>query len=248
MLRLTVTCAAAAALMPFQGCAKPGPPPGGPLDEDPPCIITTEPLDGALNVALDSNIGVLFSEEMNRSSVERAVEIIPDVTFRNPRWKGPRLEIRPGEGLADSTTYVVRIRESARDYHSVSMEHSAVFAFSTGPSIDDGGILGAVTAEGEPVPGATIWACPGVPEPDSLGVLIRCGRETMTGESGRFALAFVRPSDEPYTLVAFLDGNSDGIYTPAEETGIVSVGAVTVATRCDTARGVSLAIRPPAAD
>jgi len=236
---------ALAALALLAGCAKPGPPPGGPLDEDPPWVVSTEPADGAVDVPVDAGIFVLFSEEMNRSSVERAIEITPEITQRRARWRGPRLEIRTVDELSDSTTYVVTLGEGIRDYHSVPMDAVTTFAFSTGGAIDDCAVMGSVTSNGEPAVGATVWICAASPQPDSLGVIDRCGASTMTESGGAYAIGYLNPARSPYSLIAFLDSNSDGAYAPLEEPGIIARDLAVFASAGDTLRGVDLALEPP---
>lgn len=53
-------------------CAQKGFPPGGPEDRTPPTIVSAFPDSGATGVELGSAMTVLFSEKMNRRSVEAA--------------------------------------------------------------------------------------------------------------------------------------------------------------------------------
>ncbi len=244
MLRCSLFIALGA-LTALAGCAKPGPPPGGPIDEDPPWVVSTEPLDGAVDVAVDSGVFVLFSEEMDRASVERAVDITPETVLRRAGWRGPRLEIRTAEELSDSTTYVVTLGDGMRDYHGVATDTTVTLAFSTGGAIDDCAVTGTVTADGEPAVGATVWVCSTSPKPDSLGVIGRCGSSAMTAAGGSFDIGYLNPSRSPYSLVAFLDSDGDGAYSPWEEAGTVTFDAVTFAAPGDTMRGVALALEPP---
>ncbi len=237
---------ALAALTALAGCAKPGPPPGGPLDEDPPWIVSTDPVDGAIDVPVDASMFVLFSEEMDRSSVERAIAITPETTLRRAGWRGPRLEIRTAGGLSDSTTYVVSLGEGIRDYHSVAMDAVTTFAFSTGDAIDDCAVMGKVTADGEPAVGATVWVCASSPLPDSLGVISRCGASATTAPGGAYAIGYLNPARSPYSLIAFLDSNADGAYAPLEEPGIIARDAAIFSAAGDTLRDADLVLEPPA--
>ncbi len=245
MLRCSLFIALAA-LTALAGCAKSGPPPGGPIDEDPPWVVSTEPLGGAVDVSVDSGVFVLFSEEMDRASVERAIDITPETTLRRAGWRGPRLEIRTAGELSDSTTYVVTLGDGIRDYHGVAMDAAVAFAFSTGSAIDDCAVTGVVTADGEPAVGATVWGCAASPKPDSLGVISRCGASVTTASGGAFAIGYLNPARSPYSLIAFLDSDGDGAYSPAEEAGTIVLDAATFTAVGDTVRGVDLALEPPA--
>ena len=87
--------ALALALALISGCARVGPPTGGPADSTPPEVVTTVPEDGVTGVGRDTEIRIEFSEEMNRVSVERSFSIAPDVKLRNPRWDGTAFVARP---------------------------------------------------------------------------------------------------------------------------------------------------------
>jgi len=244
VVRSAVTLAIAAYLA-LSGCAKPGPPPGGPVDEDAPWVVSTEPADGETDVSLTSNAFVLFSEEMDRASVERSLRISPTTTLRTPKWQGPRLEVRFADALEDSTTYVLTLGDGARDYHSVAMDTTVTFAFSTGKAVDDCSVSGRVLRAGEPVVGATVWVCPTAPAADSLGVVRTCGRAASTSAGGSYELGFLSATRSPYTLVAFVDADADGAFTLADETGAIVPDTLRFAAAGDTVRGLELALETP---
>ena len=55
------------------GCAKVGPPTGGPVDKEPPRILSHYPESDALKVARDTQVEIVFSEPMNREQTEAAL-------------------------------------------------------------------------------------------------------------------------------------------------------------------------------
>ena len=226
------------------GCARPGLPPGGPPDTTPPEVISALPSAGSLLVEPMTAIEIRFSEEMERRSVEKVFSVTPDVDLKNLRWHGAALEARPATGFSDSTTYIVRIGENAKDFHGVAMGIPFDFAFSTGPVIDDAWIGGRVILMGEAVSDATVWACRHVPEPDSTGAYSRCGYEARTTEGGEFLIAHVRPSDEPYTMLAFIDMDFDGLYVPGEETGGIFESGALVSASGDSIGELDLPLDP----
>ncbi len=241
-IRVGVAIIAAAALW---GCARAGLPLGGPADTTPPEVVSSLPSAGSLLVQLSAVIEVDFSEEMERRSVEKAFSVTPDLEFRNLRWHGTTLEARPAAGFSDSTTYIVRVGEAAKDFHGVAMGAPFEFAFSTGEVIDDAWIGGRVILMGETVSGATIWACRHVPQPDSSGAYSRCGYEALTAEGGEFLIAHVRPSDEPYSILAFIDMDLDGLYVPGEETGGIFESGVLVSASGDSIGDLDLPLELP---
>ncbi len=227
------------------GCAKPGPPGGGPPDEQPPEVVSTRPADAATMVDTDSELEIEFSEEMNRPSVERSLAIVPDVGRLDMSWKGRTLFVDPAESFPESTTVVVEIASSAQDYHNVASGRPFSFAFSTGPSMDSGIISGIVTAGGDPMEGAVVWACAGAALADSTGVVRPCGYGTSSGEDGTFTIRRVRPTATPYTIVAFMDANGDRRYAPSSETGGVLDDAAFVESQGDSVGGLVVPIEPP---
>ncbi len=240
-----LVCTLTGACIALSGCAKPGPPPGGPVDEEPPWVVATEPENGSVLVPVSTSPAVLFSEEMDRTSVERSLVMSPHAALRSAKWRGPRMEMRFAGELSDSTTYVVTLGDGARDDHGVSMEGVFTFAFSTGETLDDCGIAGTVLADGEPAEGATVWACPGIPAPDSLAMIHVCGRATETGPDGEYRLGHLSHTRSPYSLVAFLDADRDGAYSLTDETGAMEAGVVRFVTAADTVRGIALTLEPP---
>jgi len=239
-----VACVSAALV--GAGCARPGPPGGGPPDTTPPEVVRTLPADGETHVDPATNIEIEFSEEMNRVSAERALTVAPAVSFRKIRWRGRSLIVEPAGALPDSTTFVVRIGGTARDYHEVAAGTDFSFAFSTGDVVDSGTITGVVTLRGGPVSGATVWACLGKVRPDTLGVLAPCGYAALTSDDGSFRFDHVRAAAEPYALVGFIDRDGDGTYSTQVEPGGVEGGAATIASPGDSVGGLKLAIGVPA--
>lgn len=239
--------ALAAAAVLAAGCARPGLPGGGPPDETPPHVVRTAPADGATLVPPATPIEVEFSEEMNRTTVERALAVFPPTALGRMRWRGPALLATPAAELPDSTTFVVTVGAGAQDDHGVPMAAAASFAFSTGPVVDDCVVAGDVGKDGAPVAGATVWLLAAPAAADSTGRLAPSGRAALSGADGGFRFARVRASRAPYSLVAFLDADRDGHYDPSRETGAAVDGAALVAAPGDSAVGISIALGPPRA-
>ncbi|MBD3368494.1 MAG: hypothetical protein GF405_10040 [Candidatus Eisenbacteria bacterium] len=235
----------AAALVCVSGCAKTGMPGGGPRDTEPPTVVSTAPADGEAGTSRESVISVAFSEEMDRTSVERALSVDPDVALGRFDWEGPRLTAQPETLLPDSTTIVVSIGEGARDYHGVALSEPFSFAFSTGPSVAAGTITGVVTLGGSVTPDATVWACPGPVAADSAGLVSPCEYQAVTGPDGNFAFRNVRTYDSRYSLVAFLDADGDGAFDSGRETGWIASYRVLIDAPGDSTGGIVLELVPP---
>ena len=197
-------------LLLLAACAKQGFPPGGPVDKHPPQILSTSPEMGSINVPLDSEPQVVFSEAVDRASCEESIFITPypGEGFRF-KWRRTSLSFAFAEGLRPNRTYVITIGAGTRDRRDNSMKNSFSFAFSTGDSLDQGEMSGRVAGEGR-IDGTQVWAYdlgagiePNPSQQDPLYV-------TQIGERGEYRLAYMAMST--YRLYAVLDRDLNSRY------------------------------------
>jgi hypothetical protein len=80
------------------------------------------------SASVDSEIKVVFTREMNRTSVERSFSISPHING-TIEWRTITLIFRPEQPLANSTTYTVSIGKDARDVNGRSLD-SDMFQWS----------------------------------------------------------------------------------------------------------------------
>lgn len=96
----------------------------------PPRVVETDPVDGAVDIALDAPISITFATLMDTASVEAQLRLRP--TFPHDlRWSGRLLEILPTEPLRTGTTYEVSIQAAASDIAGVALGETARLAFRT---------------------------------------------------------------------------------------------------------------------
>lgn len=195
-------------------CAHQGIPPGGPVDKFPPIVIETElvPQPGTTRVPLNTDVTFVFSESVERQSVEDAFFISP-----YPRggykfnWKGRRLIVEFPEGLESGRTYVLTIGSETRDYRRNRMKESFTLAFATGDSIDQAEIEGLVSADGS-AEGTQIWAYAlndsTIPNPKNR----EADYITQSGETGTYRMPYVAPGN--YRLFAVRDNDLNRFYDP----------------------------------
>ena len=121
-------------LLLLSGCAVPIPPRGGPVDEDPPTLVRSEPDDGEVNVSAD-RITFRFDEDLDERSVVQAVSITPEFEVAPTiNAVGDRIEIVFPEALRPNTTYIISLDNRLRDAHGVALKQPVTVAFGTGPS------------------------------------------------------------------------------------------------------------------
>jgi hypothetical protein len=134
-------------------CATPTSPTGGPPDKKGPEIIRTEPETGTTNFSGQS-ITLHFSEFVERSSLNQAIVIEPDIGISyNIDWGRKSAEVQFDSQIPDSTTLILTVGTDLSDTNNNGMSSPKKIAVSTGSEIDKGEIVGKVmdaeTGEGE---------------------------------------------------------------------------------------------------
>ncbi len=206
------------------GCAGQVPPDGGPVDREPPRIISTYPMQYATRFR-DNRIALEFDEYVDRRSVQESIFISPYVGELEFEWSGREVEIRFSEPLQENRTYVVNVGTDVVDLNNRNrMAQAFTLAFSTGDVIDRGSIEGRVygqTSNDSPegvmvfayvlLPGAPDTLNPRTTKPDYI---------TQTGKTGEFALRHLLLGK--YRLLAVRDEYRNLLYDPeADEYGIL---------------------------
>jgi uncharacterized protein (DUF2141 family) len=199
------------------GCAKPLPPPGGPLDEIPPSVLSTEPASGDVGVSLSTPISIRFSERIDRTTIAKALFISPQpATEPKIKVKGDAIMIIPREPLQLDKTYVITMGADVKDAHGVNLAQSVAIAFSTGKTIDSGALSGTVYKEGKGIAGINLALFEIDPGNASMPVdSVKPVYLTQSGDGGKYTFNYL-PSDTFY-LVAFEDKNKDRAINPSRE-------------------------------
>ena len=187
------------------GCAKVGPPTGGPVDKEPPHILSHYPESDALAVARDTEIEIIFSEPMNREQTEAALFTSPAGPLQLS-WRGPRLRI--AMPLAEERTYVLTVGTGARDLRGNALTKSFTLAFATGSQLDQGLVRGWVYQEHQPVAGAHVWAYDLETFSGEVG-LDEPSYQTQSGADGSYEFARLAPGH--YRVLAFRDKNRNAL-------------------------------------
>ena len=198
------------------GCAKVGPPTGGPVDKEPPRILSHYPESDALKVARDTEVEIVFSEPMNREQTEAALFISP-VGPLQLSWHGPRLRI--AMPLAEERTYVLTVGTGARDLRGNALTKSFTLAFATGSQLDQGLVRGRVYQDHQPMAGVHVWAYDLGTFSGEVG-LDEPSYQTQSGADGGYE--FVRLAPGYYRVLAFRDANRNALPDADEWLGLPS--------------------------
>jgi len=214
------------------GCAGQRLPEGGPVDSDPPEIVSVYPQPGAVNFS-ESSIIIEFSEYVDRRSTEEAIFISPSIEEKEFDWSGTELEISFNEELRKNTTYVITVGTDVTDIRANNrLAKAFTLSFSTGPTIDKGMIAGKVFDEKPD--GVMIFSYrlddllpdtlnPAITKPDYL---------SQAGKTGEFVLKNVAPGT--YRLFAIRDEYRNLLYEP--ETDAAGTTDDIIITDTDTLR------------
>jgi len=207
-------------------CAKQARPPGGPVDKTPPFVISALPENGSVEVDVNTDVQVLFSEGVNPVSAKDAIFITP---FQGDnayiKFRGRKIVIKFRNPLESDKTYVITFGTNISDYRSNKMDSSFTLAFSTGHVLDQGRIEGRVFRDKD-LKGVDVWAYqfdkdspdPSESNPDYI---VQCA------EDGSFKFDYMSPGK--YRIFAVKDNFADKLYQPEEdEIGVCFKDAVLI--------------------
>lgn len=202
-------------------CAKHSPPPGGPVDDVPPKILEVDPPSGTVRVSRDTQVRFLFSEKIDRRSLNDAVFVTPnpggDLRFE---WRGPALKIKFPDSLSVNTTYVVTLGTGIRDLRNNRLDQSIIIAFSTGDSIAAGELRGRIF--GEKVQGVLVSAYRVGENLEPDPTQTEANYTTQSGKSGEFEFRYL--ANGTYRLLAIEDKYGNRLYDRGEDAVGVASG------------------------
>jgi len=123
-------------LIPYSATFTTEDPPG--VDTTPPEVIYTNPEDGSTSIPTSTDVVVVFSEEMNKTSVEAAVSI-SGVVISGFQWFSGNTSVEvllPSLGY--TTTYIVTIADTAADLagNTLAGPYTTSFETEAPPGVD----------------------------------------------------------------------------------------------------------------
>jgi len=141
------------------GCAQISSPTGGPVDEDPPQVVTMTPPTDEVNVH-PASLRILFDEFVALKNPQQQLIISPPIATQpllKIKGKEVRVEMDP-QAFQDSTTYVFSFGGGVVDLHESNPALDLNWAFSTGSSMDSLALSGRIVdrMSGDPREGLRI--------------------------------------------------------------------------------------------
>lgn len=187
-------------------------PTGGPLDRQGPSVVETLPRSGTTNFSGDE-IQVTFSEFVNRSTLQRAISIEPDLGLQYEiSWRRKTARIRFTRPLPENTTVILRIGTELTDTRNNKIEQPVEIALATGDEIDDGTVTANIrkASDGRGESGNKVFL---YREPADFTA--RANYIAQTDTAGRVRLGFLSEGD--YRAIWVDDRNRNRIWEPARE-------------------------------
>jgi hypothetical protein len=173
-------------------------------------IVRTEPDTNAVRVQTDRVI-LEFSEQVDRRSVEQAVFISPWPGQVEYDWSGTEVAILFPAALRNNRTYVVSVGTDVIDRRERNrLAAGFSLAFSTGDSLDRGGITGRVYDEKPEGVMVFAYLLDGIDRDTLNPGTLRPDYVTQTGSHGVFSLSNLMFG--AYRVVAVRDEFHDMLY------------------------------------
>lgn len=118
-------------------CAKQSSPMGGPKDEYPPKLISSNPHNEAINIK-PTEIDLVFDEFIKVENPTNKIIITPRINTQEIQFTAlkNKLNIKLNQELEDSTTYVFNFQKSVQDITESNPASNLKLVFSTGSEID----------------------------------------------------------------------------------------------------------------
>ncbi len=102
-----------------------------------PLVLSTDPANGATNVALDKVITITFNEAMNPATITQASVTLQGAApvSGTVSYNGVTATFKPSANLAPNTTYTGKVSTAVKDVNGNALQVDYVWTFSTGATI-----------------------------------------------------------------------------------------------------------------
>ncbi|MFH1681940.1 MAG: Ig-like domain-containing protein [Candidatus Eisenbacteria bacterium] len=198
----------------LSGCAQMGAPPGGPVDDIPPSVVSTFPAADSTGVRPPLTAAITFSEKMDQRSVERTLRVFPKAGRLRTEWEKTTFLIETDlTGRADSLRaepITITISGRAEDRRGNELREPFLFSFTYAESLPRGSASGTIEglSKSAGAPPATVRAIrPAANDSTSAPVLF----ESEASMDGAFRIRPLPIGEEaPLLVLAFQDENENG--------------------------------------
>lgn len=193
-----------------------------------PLVVSTDPLAGATNVALNKVITATFNEVMNSATITQASFTITGATPVDGTitYNGNTATFTPKTPLAVNTTYTGRITTAVKDENGNALQTDYVWTFSTGST------LSPVVITTDPLNNAT-----GVPLNKTITATFNMPMDPLTINGTTFT---VRQGTNAVAGIIKFDGTT-AYFTPTLPLTLNTVYTATITTGARNTTGTPMA-------
>jgi hypothetical protein len=121
---------------------------GGPVDEDPPVVVQTDPPDSSTNYSPEKNIEITFDEYIQLQDIYQELILSPPLEEKPvAQLRGKSIVVRfPDDAVFDTTTYTLSFGNSIADNNEGNVLSNYEFIFSLKDYIDSMNVEGRVVS------------------------------------------------------------------------------------------------------
>lgn len=200
------------------GCAKVGAPMGGPVDETPPKVIKSEPVNQSVYFS-GNEIEILFDEYIKLSNLYNELLVSPPLENRPEiRVRNKSLLIGLNDDLLPGTTYTMNFGNSIIDNNADNPLTGFEFVFSTGSYIDSLALIGEAfnAADNEPPQkDERVYIMLYEHLDDSVPLLEKPRYLGKVDEIGHFSVKYMHP--DTFRAIVLKDTDGDLLYDPVTD-------------------------------
>ena len=207
-------------------CAQQGSPSGGPLDEDPPVVLESDPPN--YSTRFDAKkVQITFDEFIVLENVNQQLIVSPPMEEKpEVKLRKKTLIIEINDTLKSNTTYTFNFGDAIKDLHEGNKLQNFEYVFSTGDVLDSMSVRGTLKyAETLEVPDEPVSIMLYTDLRDSVPLLdipLYVGR---SNDSGVFSVNNLRPDE--YKVFALKDGNNNLLFDlPTEEIAFLDTSLI----------------------
>ncbi|MFO7852446.1 MAG: Ig-like domain-containing domain [Bacteroidota bacterium] len=198
-------------------CAKVSSPSGGPRDEEPPQVVSSEPENASVNFESKS-FEITFDEYFVLDNVDQALMISPPLKEKpeiKTRGKSLIVEMDEDEELNDNVTYSFNFLNSIKDLNENNPITNFKYVFSTGDHIDSLSVTGYIYDAFDLEAGEEILVLLHSQMADSVPRTVLPSYITRALENGKFRIDNIAAGE--YKIYGLKDGNNNKKYDPPNE-------------------------------
>ena len=196
-------------------CARMGQPDGGWYDDDPPKVVSSNPIDQSTNIQT-KKITILFDEFIKlEDATNKVIVSPPQLEMPEIKAAGKRIIVELKDTLKENTTYTIDFGDAISDNNEGNPMGSYTYSFSTGEQIDTFEVAGYVldASNLEPIKGIQVGLYNDLA--DSAFKTKPMLRISRTDGRGHFVIKGVAPGT--YRTFALQDADGDFKFSQKSE-------------------------------